>query len=82
MVQVGAPEEPVPIAVFALIPGRRRLAGSAIGSPQEIADMFQLCVDKDVKPWVELRPMEEANKAIVDLEAGLPRFRYVLTNKQ
>ncbi|CEJ89887.1 hypothetical protein VHEMI05706 [[Torrubiella] hemipterigena] len=82
LVQVGAPEEPIPISPFPLILGRRRLAGSAIGSPKEIAEMFQLCVDKDIHPWVELRPMEDANKAIVDLEKGLPRFRYVLTNKE
>lgn len=81
LVQVGAPEEAIPLRPFALIGQRRRIAGSAIASPNEIADMFQLCVDKDIHPWVELRPMSDANKAIVDLEAGLPRFRYVLTNK-
>jgi D-arabinose 1-dehydrogenase-like Zn-dependent alcohol dehydrogenase len=42
--------------------------------------MLQLVADKKVKPWVETRPMSEANQAIVDFEAGKPRFRYVLVN--
>lgn len=80
IVQVGAPEGPIPLSVFNIIPGRRRIAGSAIGSPQEIRDMFQLAADKNVKPWVEKRPMKDANQAIVDLEDGKARFRYVLQN--
>lgn len=80
IVQVGAPEEPIPLQPFSLIFGRRRIGGSAISSPKEIAEMFQFTVDKDIHPWVELRPMSEANQAVVDLEAGKPRFRYVLTN--
>lgn len=42
--------------------------------------MLQLAVDKQIKPWVELRPMEDANQAVLDLEAGKPRYRYVLVN--
>lgn len=80
MVQVGAPEEPLPLSVFSLIPSRKRLAGSLIGSPKEIRDMFQLAADRNVKPWVEKRPMRDANQAILDMEAGKPRFRYVLVN--
>ncbi|KAI6781612.1 formaldehyde dehydrogenase-like protein [Emericellopsis cladophorae] len=80
MVQVGAPEEALPLHAFSLIPGRRRLAGSMIGSPSDIRAMFQLAADKNVKPWIEQRPMSEANQAIIDFSAGKPRFRYVLVN--
>lgn len=80
MVQVGAPDEPIPVNVFSLIPGRKSIAGSAIGSPSEIREMFQLAVDKKLKPWVQVRPMKDANQAMVDMEAGKARFRYVLTN--
>lgn len=80
LVQVGAPEQPINFSPFPLIFGRRRIGGSAIASPKEIAEMFQFTVDKDVHPWVEQRPMSEANQAVVDLEAGKPRFRYVLVN--
>ena len=80
LVQVGIPEEPIPVSAWALVPARRRLAGSLIGSPKEIEELFQLAADKHIIPWVEKRPMSDANQAIVDMEAGKPRFRYVLVN--
>lgn len=44
--------------------------------------MLALAVEKKVKPWVETRPLQEANQAIVDLAAGKPRYRYVLVNEK
>lgn len=81
LVQVGIPEEPIPVSAWALVPARRRLAGSLIGSPKEIEELFQLAADKHIVPWVEKRPMSDANQAIVDMEDGKPRFRYVLVNQ-
>jgi alcohol dehydrogenase (NADP+) len=43
--------------------------------------MFELAAAKKIEPWVQLRPMQEANEAIVDMENGLARYRYVLTNE-
>ncbi|KAI3585516.1 NADP-dependent alcohol dehydrogenase [Fusarium oxysporum f. sp. albedinis] len=80
LVQVGLPEGQLPFRPGSLTGARRRIAGSSIGSPAEIKEMLQLVADKKVKPWVETRPMSEANQAIVDFEAGKPRFRYVLVN--
>ncbi|KIV93902.1 hypothetical protein PV10_05078 [Exophiala mesophila] len=80
LVQIGLPEGELPFRASSLTGARRRVAGSFIGSPREIREMLQLAVDKDIKPWVETRPMSEANQAIVDFEAGKPRFRYVLVN--
>lgn len=80
MVQVGAPEEPVPVPIFPLIVGRRSLAGSAIGGSNDIKDMLEFAAKHNVKPWVEKRPMSDANQAIVDMENGKARFRYVLVN--
>ncbi|RFU82194.1 alcohol dehydrogenase superfamily, zinc-type [Trichoderma arundinaceum] len=80
LVQVGAPEAPISLKPFSLIYGRKNVTGSGIGSPDEIRDMLQLAADKQIKPWVEKRPMRDANQAIIDLDAGRPRFRYVLVN--
>jgi D-arabinose 1-dehydrogenase-like Zn-dependent alcohol dehydrogenase len=44
--------------------------------------MLDLAVKKSVKPWIELRPLKDANQAILDLKAGRPRFRYVLVNER
>jgi alcohol dehydrogenase (NADP+) len=80
MVQVGAPEQPVSLIPFKLLTRRKRLTGSLIGSPDEISEMLQVAVDKNIEPWVEVRPMKDANRAIVDFAAGKARFRYVLAN--
>jgi alcohol dehydrogenase (NADP+) len=81
-VQLGAPDEGLPgIGVMNLIFKRVKITGSLIGSPQDIRDMFDLAVAKNVQPWVEEIPMKDANKAIVDMEAGKPRYRYTLYNE-
>lgn len=80
IVQVGAPEEPIPVTIFPLIFGRRSLAGSAIGSPAVIREMLDFAAEKKIKPWVEKRPMSDANQAVIDMEQGKARFRYVLVN--
>ncbi|KAJ2973773.1 hypothetical protein NQ176_g6418 [Zarea fungicola] len=80
LVQVGVPEEPIHVPIFPLLGGRRNLAGSALGSPREICEMLEFASRNKIKPWVEVRPMSEANQAIVDMEAGKARFRYVLVN--
>ena len=69
-----------PINAFTLIANGIKVGGSAIGAPWEIEEMLQLAADKKVKPWIEERPMKDANQAIVDLKAGKPRYRYVLVN--
>ncbi|MCJ1440645.1 MAG: hypothetical protein MMC23_001131 [Stictis urceolatum] len=81
-IQVGAPDggNLPPINAFTLIANGIKVGGSAIGAPWEIEEMLQLAADKKVKPWIEERPMKDANQAIVDLKAGKPRYRYVLVN--
>jgi alcohol dehydrogenase (NADP+) len=80
-VQVGNPDDgqfsfhPIP-----LISSRVKFTGSAIASPREIREMLQLAADKGLKPWVQERPMKEANQAMVDVNDGKPRYRYVLVN--
>jgi alcohol dehydrogenase (NADP+) len=69
------------INAFTLIGNGIKVGGSAIGSPNEIREMLQLAADKKIKPWVEQRPLKDANNAVVDLVAGKPRYRYVLVNE-
>jgi D-arabinose 1-dehydrogenase-like Zn-dependent alcohol dehydrogenase len=82
-VQVGAPDDGLPtIQQFPLIFKRLKITGSLIGSPNDIREMFQLAADQKVKPWIKEIPMKDANRAIVEMEAGKPRYRYVLYNEQ
>lgn len=74
---VGLPEEPLrPMRAQALL--GRSIAGSLIGSPQEISDMLELAVKNDIKPWIEKRPLSQASQALQDMENGKAKYRYVL----
>lgn len=83
-IQVGAPDAGnlPPINAFTLIANGIKVGGSAIGAPWEIEEMLKLAVDKKVKPWVQKRPLKEANQAIIDLQDGKARYRYVLMNEK
>ena len=34
-----------------------------------------------MKPWVQERPLREANQAVRDMDAGMARYRFVLVNE-
>ncbi|KAK8013988.1 zinc-binding dehydrogenase [Apiospora arundinis] len=81
-VQVGIPEDgPFKLAAPSVVFGRQSFTGSMIGSPNDLREMLELVSKKNLKGMVQLRPMTEANEAIQDLEAGKPRYRYVLVNE-
>lgn len=67
---------------FTLIGGGVKIGGSAIGSPAEIREMLQFAADKNIRPWVQTRPLKEANQAVVDMAEGKARYRYVLVNEK
>ncbi|KAH8732687.1 alcohol dehydrogenase-like protein [Phaeosphaeriaceae sp. PMI808] len=80
-IQVGAPEDKLPpIAAFGLIGKGCKIGGSQIGSPKDIEEMLKFAAEKGVKPWVQTRSMREANQAVVEMEDGKARYRYVLVN--
>lgn len=82
-VQVGAPEDRLPaLSAGAFITKGVKLAGSMIGSPSEIEEMLQLAAEKKIRPWVEKVPMKDANRAVVDMDAGKARYRYTLVNER
>lgn len=80
LAQVGGPEEPIPLNCGALIYGNKRIAGSLIANRSRIVEALQLAADKAITPLVQVRPMAEANQALVDMEDGKARYRYVLVN--
>lgn len=83
MIQVGAPDggELPPISAFTLIASGVKIGGSMIGSPQDIRDMLVLASEKNIQPWIQERSFKDANQAIVDMEEGKARYRYVLVNE-
>lgn len=80
-IQVGAPEDPFPaVKLWPLIQKGVKISGSSIGSPEEIRQMLQLAADKNIRPWIQERPMNDVNRAVVDMHEGKARYRYVLVN--
>lgn len=80
-IQLGIPENPLPnFSAAALVMKRATMGGSLIGAPHEIEEMLKLAAEKKVQAWINLRSMKEANQAIVDFEAGKPRYRICLVN--
>ncbi|KAF2457783.1 putative quinone oxidoreductase [Lineolata rhizophorae] len=82
MIQVGAPEGPLPtIMAFDFIPKGKSLGGSCIGPPWQIQEMLDFAAKKGIKPWVEKRSMKDVNATLIDMEKELARYRYVLVNE-
>ncbi|KAJ9419486.1 hypothetical protein FOXG_07139 [Fusarium oxysporum f. sp. lycopersici 4287] len=78
-IQLGAPEDPIPsFSAFSLLRKNIKLGGSLIGSRKNIKEMLQLTADSNLAAWVNVRPMSEANQAVVDMANGKARYRYVL----
>lgn len=81
-IQVGAPEDSIPaFNAFALIAKGVKIGGSAIGAPHEIKAMLELAAEKEITPWINERPLKEANQAVLDMVDNKARYRYVLVNE-
>ena len=78
MVVVGAPEKPNEVASFALILGRRSLAGSAIGGIEETQEMLDFCGKHNVTSDIELIPIQKVNEAYERVLKSDVRYRFVI----
>ncbi|HYE04271.1 MAG TPA: NAD(P)-dependent alcohol dehydrogenase [Planctomycetota bacterium] len=78
LVTVGAPYEPLPTAVFSLILGRRRFAGSAIGGIAETQEMLDFCGEHGIASDVEVIPMQRINEAWERMLRQDVRYRFVI----
>jgi uncharacterized zinc-type alcohol dehydrogenase-like protein len=75
---VGAVLEPIPVAAFSLIMKEREISGSPTGSPTDIAALLDFAARHDLRPQVEMFPMNQVNEALEHLRAGKARYRIVL----
>ncbi len=78
MVLVGAPEEPLPVAAFSLIPTRRSFAGSTIGSIAETQEMLDFCAEHNIIADIELINIRQINEAYERLLKGDVKYRFVI----
>lgn len=81
LVVVGVSTDPVPIAMFPMIMGRRRMAGSMIGGIRETQEMLNFCGEHSVPADVEVIPMQDVEKAYDRTVKGDVRYRFVIDMK-
>jgi len=81
MICVGAPEVPTPVSAFALIMGRRSVAGSLIGGIPETQEMLDYCAEHNIVSDVEVIPIDQVNEAYDRMLKGDVRYRFVIDMK-
>lgn len=75
---VGAPENPLPVAAFSLIGGRRSFAGSLIGGIAETQEMLDFCGQHNIVSDIELINIQQINEAYERLLKGDVKYRFVI----
>lgn len=75
---VGAPENPIPVAAFSLIPYRRSFAGSTIGGIAETQEMLNFCGEHNIVADIEMIDIQQINVAYERLLKGDVKYRFVI----
>ena len=78
MVLLGIPEKAIPVHAFSLVPGRRSLAGSMIGSIKETQEMLDFCGKHDIVSEIEKIGIEQVNEAFERVLKSDVRYRFVI----
>ena len=78
LVLVGAPENPLPVAPFNLIFGRRSFAGSLIGGIAETQEMLDFCGQHGIVCDIEQIPIQRINEAYARLLKQDVKYRFVI----
>jgi uncharacterized zinc-type alcohol dehydrogenase-like protein len=78
MVQVGAPEKPMPVAPFSVIWKRRNFAGSLIGGIAETQEMLDFCGAHGIVSDVEIIPIDKINEAYERMLKSDVKYRFVI----
>jgi alcohol dehydrogenase (NADP+) len=73
---VGAPENPLQVAAFGLIMGRRSLSGSPIGGIPETQEMLDFCGKHNLTADVEVIPIQKVNEAYERLLKADVKYRF------
>ncbi len=73
---VGAPEKPLPVAVFSLIFARRSFSGSLIGGIAETQEMLDFCGQHNITSDVEVIPIQKINEAYERLVKSDVKYRF------
>lgn len=78
LTMVGAPEKPLPLAIFGLLPKRRQIAGSSIGGTRETQEMLDFCAAHNITSEVEVIRAQQINEAYERLLKSDVKYRFVI----
>jgi uncharacterized zinc-type alcohol dehydrogenase-like protein len=78
LVMVGASPTALAVPPFALILGRKQLAGSLIGGLKETQEMLDYCGRRKITPDIETIAPAEINRAYARVVKGDVRYRFVI----
>lgn len=76
LTMVGAPEKPLPVAVFGLIFKRRSFSGSLIGGIAETQEMLDFCGKHNITADVEVIPIQKVNEAFDRMMKSDVKYRF------
>ncbi|CAL0331559.1 unnamed protein product [Lupinus luteus] len=78
LIMVGAPEQPLELPVFPLLLGRKLIAGSNIGGLKETQEMIDFAAKHNIKPEIEVIPVDYVNTAMERLLKADVKYRFVI----
>ncbi|MDR1291346.1 MAG: NAD(P)-dependent alcohol dehydrogenase [Planctomycetaceae bacterium] len=81
LVIVGLPAEPLPVAIFNLINGRKSFSGSNIGGIRETQEVLDFCAEHNITADIELINVQDINTALDRLQKGDVKYRFVIDMK-
>jgi alcohol dehydrogenase (NADP+) len=73
---VGLPSQPLSVAAFGLLLGRKRLAGSLIGGIAETQEMLDFCGANQIVSDVEVIGIQQVNEAYERLLKSDVKYRF------
>jgi alcohol dehydrogenase (NADP+) len=80
-VLVGVPVQQVPVSAFSLVPQRKTLSGSMIGSIKEMQEMLDFCAAHGIVSEIETIQIDEVNEAYQRVLNSDVRYRFVIDMK-
>ncbi|MBC56994.1 MAG: hydroxyacid dehydrogenase [Confluentimicrobium sp.] len=78
LVQVGVPDQPLPVSVFSLITNRRSFAGSLIGGIAETQEMLDFCGAHNITADIEMIPIQKIEEAYARMLKSDVKYRFVI----
>jgi uncharacterized zinc-type alcohol dehydrogenase-like protein len=74
---LGAPLE-TPVRIMELTFGRKNLSSSGTGGTKHTTELLSFCVERGITADIELLPSARVEEALIRLEKGDVRYRFVM----